>query len=147
MSFKHCKLIKVFKAILCGTIYSFHYFCGRGRVDVVGDKCLEPHSHRRSSFNALRGSYNLGMGLRILRLKRAFSFLLTLQTVINKHVKQTSLHHKKRSLLITKHRKNCECCPGNSSVSVSVSLSVSVSVSVSASVSLKSPKSLSKVSQ
>ena len=94
VSFKHCKLIKVFKAILCGTIYSFHYFCGRGRVDVVGDKCLGPHSHRRSSFNALQGSYNVGMGLRILRLKRAFSFLLTLQTVIHKNVKQTSLPHK-----------------------------------------------------
>ena len=80
VSFKHCKLIKVFKAILCGTLQCFpiflvDYLCGRGRVDVVEDKCLEPYSHRHSSFNALRGSYNVGMGLRILRLKRAFSFL------------------------------------------------------------------------
>ena len=38
-----------------------------------------------------------------------------------------------------KHRKNCECCPGHSFVSVSVCVSVSVSQ--------KSLKSLSKVSQ
>ena len=46
-----------------------------------------------------------------------------------------------------KHRKNCECCPGHSSVSVSVSASVSQkSLKSLQKVSQKSPKSLSKVS-
>ena len=51
-----------------------------------------------------------------------------------------------------KHRNNCECCPGHSSVSVSVSITVSVSVSQKSLISLSkvsqnSLKSLSKVSQ
>ena len=46
-----------------------------------------------------------------------------------------------------KHRKNCECCPGHSSVSVSASLSVSFSAPVFASVSQKCLKSLPKISQ
>ena len=47
-----------------------------------------------------------------------------------------------------KHRKNCECCPGHSFVSVSVSVSVSQkSLKSLSKVSQKSLKSLSKASQ
>ena len=50
-------------------------------------------------------------------------------------------------ILKKKHRKNCECCPGHSSVSVYASLSVSFSAPVFASVSQKCLKSLPKISQ
>ena len=51
------------------------------------------------------GKLQCGDGIANFEVEKGFSFLLTLQTVINKHVKQTSLHHKKRSLSITKNKK------------------------------------------
>ena len=72
---------------------------------------------------------------------------------VSREVSTTTIQNGQSGKYITllKHRKNCECCPGHSSVSVFVSVSVSQksfkSLSKVSKFSQKSLKSLSKVSQ